>query len=88
MKSKQLFIGFIIILLATTLLFPTTKEQKYCDQYSGESNADKQSDNFISCKTDDRCKVNQDTLTTKDTTQDIVLFSCIPNEEASSDFPK
>ncbi len=83
MKNKQLFIVFIIILLATTLMFPKTTEQKYCEQYSGESNSDKTSDNFITCQTDSRCKVDQDTLMTKDTDQDVIIFMCIPVEVKS-----
>ncbi len=80
MKTKQIFIVFIIILLATTLLFPKTEEQRYCNQFSGESNSGKPSENFISCQTDLRCKVEQDSLTTKDTDQDVILFMCVPDE--------
>ncbi|MEH6456177.1 MAG: hypothetical protein V7749_07635 [Cocleimonas sp.] len=83
MKPRKLFVVFIIILLATTLLFPKTEEQKYCEQFSGESISDKPSDNFTSCQTDLRCKVDQDNLTTKDTDQDVVLFMCIPEKETS-----
>ena len=83
MKTKQIFIVFIIILLATTLLFPKTEEQRYCNQFSGESNSGKPSENFISCQTDLRCKVEQDSLTTKDTDQDVILFMCIPDKEVS-----
>lgn len=81
MKAKRLFIICIIILLVTKLLVkPPTEEEKYCDQFSGESNADEPSENFNSCQTDLRCKVEQDSLTTKNTDPDVVLFMCIPEE--------
>lgn len=85
MNTRQLFIVFIIFLLATTLLLPKTVEQKYCDQFSGESNSDKHTNNYTSCETDLRCKVEQDTITTKDTDQDVLLFTCIPEEEEIPD---
>lgn len=83
MKPRKLFVLFIIFLLATTLLFPKTEEQKYCDQFSGESTSDKPSESFNSCQTDLRCKVEQDTLTTKDIDQDVILFICKPEEGVS-----
>ena len=78
MKTRQIFIVFIIILLATTLLYPKTAEQKYCDQFSGESKADKPSVNYDSCQKDARCIVDQDSITTKEIDQDKILFSCVP----------
>ena len=84
MKPKQLFVGLVIILLATTLLFPQTEEKKYCNQYSGESNRDNPSDNFISCKTDIRCKVEEDTFVSKEADPDEIVFMCVPDAEVSS----
>ena len=89
MNTKQLFIGFIIILLATTLILPRSEEQRHCDQYSGESNSDNPSDSFSTCKTDVRCKVDQDSILTKDTDEDTFSFMCVPDKQANnSEFPK
>lgn len=78
MKTRQIFIVFIIILLATTLLYPKTAEQKYCDQFSGESKADVASENFDSCQTDARCTIDQDSIKTKEVDHNEFLFSCVP----------
>ena len=78
MKPRQMFIVLVIILLATTLLFPKTKEERYCDQYSGESNSAQASDNYKLCESDDRCKVDKDSILTKETDQDEISFMCIP----------
>ena len=84
MKPKQLFIVLVIILLAATLLFPKSKEQKYCDQFSGESDTRKPSNNFLTCQSDAQCQIDQDTLTTKEIDETTYRFMCIPVTKNSS----
>ncbi len=89
MKPKQLFIVLIIILLATTLLFPKTKEQRYCDQFSGESNALSNSNDYLACENDSRCKVDKESILTKETDEDSFSYTCIPvNGSTLNQFPE
>ena len=81
MKIRHKFIIFIVIVLASILLFPQTAEEKYCHQFSGESDVDKLSENLTICKTDLRCKVDQDNITTKKTDQNVILYTCIPKDD-------
>lgn len=78
MKPKQLFILFIILLLALTLLFPKTKEEQHCDQYSGESNKSETSSEYIACNNDTRCEIDKESISPKDTDQDQFSFICVP----------
>lgn len=84
MKAKQIFIVTLIILLATTLLFPKTKEQKYCHQYSGESNTENPSDQYTACKNDNICKIDNDSILTKEIDEDQFSYMCIPTNDALS----
>jgi len=91
MKPRQLFILMLIFLLATTLLFPKTEEQKYCHQFSGESNKDEASAEFNSCKLDDRCQIDQESILPKEIDQDTFSFMCIPinnNSKNGKDLPQ
>ena len=78
MKTKKLFIVLIIVLLGTTLLFPKTKEQKYCNQFSGESDIENLSENYKVCQNDLRCKIETGSIATKEIDPSIIKFMCIP----------
>ena len=89
MKPKQMFIVLIIILLATTLMFPNTKEDRYCKQYSGESNSKVASSDYQACENDNRCKViTNSNISIENDAQD-VSFACVPiHTETKSDAQK
>ena len=86
MKSKQMFIVLIIILLATTLLFPKSKEEKHCQQYSGESESSTLSNDYTACENDSRCKVDKESILTKEIDNNQFSFQCVPAiSETNSD---
>ena len=92
MKPKQMFIVLVIILLATTLLFPKTREEKHCDQYSGQSNTLSPTDEFKTCNNDSRCMVDTESIFTRETDEDEFSYSCVPvandDVEDSSQLPE
>jgi len=76
-----MFIVVVIILLATTLLFPKTKEERHCHQYSGESNTSAPSKVFKTCENDSRCKVEKESILDKETDENGFSFMCVPIDE-------
>ena len=89
MKTKQMFIVLVIILLATTLLFPKTKEERHCHQYSGESKTSTISNEYKNCENDSRCKVDKESILMKETEDDGFSFMCVPSiESATNQLPE
>lgn len=85
MKAKQMFIVLVIILLATTLLFPKSKEERHCHQYSGESKTSSISNEYMNCENDRRCKIDKESILMKETEDDGFSFMCVPSDDLNKD---
>ena len=80
MNKKYLIIAAIVALVIYSIMLPMTQDEKYCDQYSGQSEIDQPSENYRACKQDIRCTVSsEESISAKVTDSNNTTFLCRPN---------
>lgn len=99
MKHKQRILA-IFVIFGLAIFFSRqsmTEDEKYCSQYTGESNKDIPSQSYLACQNDTLCKTEDaPDITNHELTSDPDTFDffCIPVGETPSDsqrdslFPK